>query len=192
MKIKQLQILLITFIFILIIGVVLVLQKGNNTPRPSDQLPTVVTSVDVGALFVDPFLRIQALLPESFEAGARSQIDGWDSLTIVPVGSTDKPSTYPFVIDYRTRKSQKILNVSILLQNYFKQPFVAEKFVIVNGQSVQQFQSTGDGEAYRAVVIHRLGQDVMINSRARDAGVMATYVGAYDAFISGMQEGVGK
>lgn len=150
------------------------------------QMPTVVSTANLGPQFIDPFLHLQAQLPESFEAGTRSQVDGWDSMTIVPVGNVKHLPTYPFLIDYRTRESQRIANVPSLLQTLFKQLFNVEKSVTIVGQTVQQYKSSGSGEAYRAVAFTRQGQDIIIVAKAQDEGTMPSYIGAYDAFLSGL------
>lgn len=183
----QIQLLLAAILVVVITVGVVALQRTKGLARPTNQAPIVVTSKDAGPQLTDPFLLLQAPLPESFESGERSTVDGWDNLNIVPVGNVEQLPTYPFTIDYRTRTSQQVDDIPSLLQTLFKQPFSADKTVAIVGQSVQQYKSTGPHEAYRAVLLTRKGQDVLIVAKAQDESMMSSYIAAYDAFVSGLQ-----
>lgn len=176
---------------ILLVGATIIsvvsLNQAKDKTRTTDQGPTIVVSTDTGPRFVDPLLRLEASLPESFEAGTRSTVDGWESLTIVPVGNVEKLPTYPFTIDYRTRPSQQIVDIPSFLQTLFKQPFSTEKTVTIVDQSVQQYKSSGSTEAYRAVLFTRNGQDILIVAKAQDEGMMPSYIAGYDAFLRSLQ-----
>lgn len=184
---KPLSIIITAVVVILIAILYIRIRNTNVTIRPIDLLPTVKTSINQGPIFADPFLQIQAPLPESFESGLRSTVDGWDSLTIVPVGNTQQLPTYPFLIDYRTRTSQQIADAPSLLQTLFQQTFSAEKTVTIVGQSVQQYKSIASNWAYRAVLFTRKGQDILIVAKAQDEGMMSSYIAGYDAFLSSLQ-----
>lgn len=184
---KALSIIITTVVVILTAILYIRIRNSHVAFRPIDMLPVVRVSIDQGPSFVDPFLQIQVPLPESFESGSRSTIDGWDSLTIVPVGNVKQLPTYPFTIDYRTRKSQQIADIPALLQSLFKQTFGPEKSVVILEKTVQQYKSTGTKEAYRAVLFVRKGQDILIVAKAQDEGMMPSYITGYDAFLSSLQ-----
>ena len=181
--------LLLALVLVTVIAIsVVALWQVRGITRPSDQVPTVASSVDTGPRFVDPFLRLEAPLPESFEAGTRSQVDDWERFTIVPVGNIDQLPTYNYVIVYQTRKQQRITDVPAFLESLYNASFVANGDITVIETQQILYASTGEGEQYQAVHFVQDGYDVLLVAKAKDDSVRKQFGLAFVEFVKSFAE----
>ena len=188
MKKSQTYLPLVVLLVAVVAFGIVTLQKVKGKSRPADKIPNVVSSADTGVRFIDPFLSLEAPLPESFEAGARSQTDGWDRLTIVPVGNVDQLPTYNYVIEYRTRKQQHIANLPSFLQSLYGTSFVANGEITVIETQQNLYASSGTGEQYQAVHFVQEGNDVLMVAKAKDAAVQKQFGLAFVDFVKSFVE----
>ena len=184
-KAKKFSILIVTCL-ILIAVTALLLWNIQSTSRSTDQVPTVVSAEDAGVVFLDPFLHLQAPLPESFELGASSKKEEWDVSTLVPVGNVDRLPTYNYIIEYRTRKKQRISDISVLLQSLYGTPFSISGRITTLEIKQNLYTSSGSGEQYQAVHFIQQGQDIFIVAKAKDANIQQQYDQAFTDFVQSL------
>jgi len=186
---KNKKILSVIFIGILCIVVFLLAAwRYPNGLRPLNQKPTVVLSKETGPVFLDPYLHLQAPLPESMEAGSFLRAGEWETFTIVPVGNIEQLSTYAYIIEYRTRKKQRISDISVFLQNLYGTSFTVSGKITAFEIQQNLYTSSGPGEQYQVVHFIRDEYDILMVAKAKDANTQQQYGQAFVDFIQGFVE----